>query len=315
MKCTICREKASIQMRQHRLAMCQGHFLDWIPDQTNRFIEKYQMFTQQDRVLVAVSGGKDSLSLWDVLWRSGYQADGLYIDLGIDGGFGYSSQSRRLTEQFASNRGLQLHMVGVEDQYGSSIPGLAERSQRGRGKPCSVCGLSKRHIMNQIARDLGYTVLATGHNLDDEVAVLFGNTLEWKVDALRRQSPVLQEMPGFARKVKPFCRLYERETAAYALMRGIDYIYEECPFSVGSKSLYYKELLNRLENDRPGAKLVYYLSFLRARENDLLIEPQPGPEMPLHLCPSCRQPTPIDGDCAFCRMIRKTASDIEAHSG
>jgi uncharacterized protein (TIGR00269 family) len=315
MKCTICREKASIQMRQHRLALCKEHFLDWIPEQTERFIEKYRMFTRHDRVLVAVSGGKDSLSLWDVLTRLGYQADGLYIDLGIDGGFGYSTQSRRLSEQFASSRRLELHVVDIEERYGETIPGIAQMTQRGRGKPCSVCGLSKRHIMNQIARDLGYSVLATGHNLDDEVAVLFGNTLEWKVDSMRRQYPVLHETAGFARKVKPFCRLYERETAAYALMRGIDYIYEECPFSVGSKSLYYKGLLNRLENDRPGAKLVYYLSFLRARENELFREHEEGAEVPLNPCPTCGQPTSTNGECAFCRMMQKTSPGAEALSG
>jgi tRNA(Ile)-lysidine synthase TilS/MesJ len=52
---------------------------------------------------------------------------------------------------------------------------------------------------------------------------------------------------------------------AYALLRGIEYIYEECPFAVGSTSIAYKELLNRLENERPGAKLSFYLSFLEAR--------------------------------------------------
>ena len=71
--------------------------------------------------------------------------------------------------------------------------------------------------MNQIAHDKGYHVLATGHNLDDEAATLFGNTLNWTVDLLKRQSPLLPAMPGFARKVKPFCRIYERESAAYAL--------------------------------------------------------------------------------------------------
>ena len=92
MKCGKCGEKAAIQMRHHKLALCKEHFLEWIPAQTERFIEKYQMFSQQERLLVAVSGGKDSLSLWDILWRLGYNADGLYIGLGIDGGFGYSDR-------------------------------------------------------------------------------------------------------------------------------------------------------------------------------------------------------------------------------
>jgi len=61
-KCRKCGEKAVINMRQHKLALCKTHFLDWIPEQTQRFIEKYRMFGPQERVLVAVSGGKDSLS-------------------------------------------------------------------------------------------------------------------------------------------------------------------------------------------------------------------------------------------------------------
>ena len=85
MKCKKCGEKASIHMRQHKLALCREHFLKWIPQQTQRFIELYGMFNHDERVLVAVSGGKDSLARWDVLQQLGYQADGLYIGLGING--------------------------------------------------------------------------------------------------------------------------------------------------------------------------------------------------------------------------------------
>jgi hypothetical protein len=73
--------------------------------------------------------------------------------------------------------------------------------------------------MNRIAREMNYDVLATAHNLDDEVAVLMGNVMNWQTEQLTRQAPVLEAEPGFARKVKPFCRFYERETAAYALWR------------------------------------------------------------------------------------------------
>ncbi len=304
MKCKKCGAKASVNMRQHKLALCKDHFLEWVPEQAERFIKKYDMFTRGDKVLVAVSGGKDSLSLWDILVRLGYQADGLYIGLGIDGGFGYSSESHRLAAQFAEKQGLKLHVVDVQEEYGQPIPILAEVSHRGKGKPCAVCGLTKRHVMNRIARDLGYDVLATGHNLDDEAAVLFGNTLHWAGDYLLRQGPVLPETPGMARKVKPLCRFYEREMTAYALLRGIEYIYEECPFAVGSTSIYYKEVLNRLENDRPGSKLGFYLSFLEARERGLFAAREAAaPE--LHACPNCGQPTSAPGLCSFCRMMEK----------
>ncbi len=304
MKCRKCGEKAAVNMRQHKLALCKTHFLEWIPEQTQRFIEKYHMFGRDDRILAAVSGGKDSLSLWDILWRLGYQVDGLYIGLGIDGGSGYSDESQRLAERFANDHGLKLHIVSVPQEYGETIPLMADRTMRGKGKPCAVCGMSKRHIMNRVARDGNYDVLVTGHNLDDEAAVLFGNTLNWIPGYLVRQWPVLEaNRPGLVRKAKPLCRIYEREMAAYALLRGIEYIYEECPYAVGSKSIYYKELLNRLEADRPGAKLSFYLSFLQAKENGLFAEHgDPDIEL-LHTCPSCGQPTSAPGECAFCRMV------------
>ena len=305
-------------MRQHKLALCKVHYLEWIPEQTERFIKKYEMFTREEKILVAVSGGKDSLALWDILVRLDYQADGLYIGLGIDGvspsggGFGYSSESQRLTREFADKNGLKLHVVDVEKEYGQPIPVLADITHRGKGRPCSVCGLTKRHVMNRIARDLGYAVLATGHNLDDEAAVLFGNTLNWLGDYLLRQGPVLPEFPGLARKVKPLCRFYEREMAAYALLRGIEYIYEECPFAKGSKTIYYKELLNQLETEQPGAKLTFYLKFLEVRKQGLFVE-QDKAQAHLTPCPNCGQPTSAPGLCSFCRLMERAAltlSDI-----
>ena len=309
MKCKKCGTKASVHMRHHKLALCKEHYLEWLPEQTERFIKKYEMFRRDEKILVAVSGGKDSLSLWDILLRLGYQADGLYIGLGIDEGIHYSSESHRLTEKFANERGLKLHVVDVQQEYGQPIPVLAEVSHRGQGRPCAVCGLTKRHVMNRIARDFGYDVLATGHNLDDEAAVLFGNTLQWAGDFLQRQSPVLSESPGLARKVKPLCRFYEREMAAYAVLRGIEYIYEECPFAEGSTSIYYKELLNRLETDKPGSKLTFYLRFLEAREQGLFTEPTQT-AVDLHACSSCGQPTSNDDKCSFCRMIARTKAEV-----
>ena len=238
MRCRKCGQKAAIHLHQHRLALCKEHFLEWLPDQTEHSIKKYHLFKRDERVLVAVSGGKDSLSLWDILWRLGYSVDGVYIDLGIDAGIGYSQKSRLLTEQFASDRKLKLKVMDVKATYGENIPEMTGRTQRGQSKPCSVCGLVKRYIMNKTALDGGYSVLATAHNLDDEAAILLMNTLNWSLDLIGRQLPLLPERPGFARKVKPFCRTYEREAAAYALLSGINYIYEECPYSKGSTQLY-----------------------------------------------------------------------------
>jgi uncharacterized protein (TIGR00269 family) len=307
MRCRSCEEKAVINMRQHKLALCSAHFLDWVPEQVERTIRKYDMFTRQDKLLVAVSGGKDSLSLWDILNRLGYSADGLYIGLGIDGGLSYSKASLAYACNFAQERNLHLHVVDIQAQYGESIPEMAMRTHRGHYKPCSVCGLVKRHVMNRISLQNHYSALLTGHNLDDEAAILFGNTLNWLGSYLVHQSPVLEaDELGLVRKAKPLCRMYEREMASYAYLRGIPYIHDECPYAIGSTSLYHKEILNNLESDRPGAKLNFYLSFLRVKQQGLFSLSFNRHTDIFHPCPDCGQLTSAPGLCAFCRIFPKT---------
>jgi uncharacterized protein (TIGR00269 family) len=304
--CRKCKAKAVINMKQHRLAFCREHYLEWMIDTTVKTIEKYHMFTHDEKILVAVSGGKDSLALWDILWKSGYQAEGLYISLGIDDGIQYSKQSHNFTTTFAEKRGLTLHTVDVPETYGETIPQMAERSKRGQGKPCAVCGLVKRQIMNRVAVEKGFPVLATGHNLDDEVAVLLGNTLSWSLDMLQRQAPVLPSTGGFARKVKPLCRFTEREMAAYTLLSQIDYIFEECPYAIGNKSASYKQLLNQLEEEMPGRKLKFYNDFLLAKKKGFLDGVNQEKPDYSHTCPICHQPTTMDGPCTFCRLVGAT---------
>jgi uncharacterized protein (TIGR00269 family) len=291
-------------MRQHKLALCADHYCEWFVSQTRRAIERYRMFGHDERVLVAVSGGKDSLALWSVLLELGYRADGLYVDLGIPE---YSAASRDKVARFAAQRAdARFVVVDLAAEYGETLPEVARRVLRGRGKPCSVCGLIKRHAMNRVARDGRYGALATGHNLDDEAAVLFGNVLHWQTGYVARQAPVLPASEdGLARKVKPFCRFYERETAAYALLAGIDYIYDECPHAVGAKSIHHKGILNRMEEESPGLKLQFYLGFLRARKEGFFREVAANVE--LHPCANCGQPTSAPETCAFCRLWKDRA--------
>lgn len=303
MRCSKCGGTAVINMRQHRLRLCAPDFLDWLATMVQRSIEKYGMFEPTDRILVAVSGGKDSLALWDVLLGLGYRAEGMYIGLGIDEGIDYSAKSLAMCQAFVEEHhaAAALHVVDLGHEYGRTLPELARTRRRGRGKPCSLCGLVKRHIMNRFARDEGFAAIATGHNLDDEAAVLMQNTLHWQAGYLARQAPVLEERDGLARKVKPLVRIYEREAAAYVLVRGIDYIYDECPFARGSTTNFYKELLNKLELNSPGAKQQFYLEFLKAREAGAVAFAPEG-QAELHPCVRCGQPTTAGDMCAFCRL-------------
>lgn len=211
-------------------------------------------------------GGKDSLAIWDILLEFGYDTTGFYLDLGIGG---YSTRSKEASIRFADQRNAKLIVRSLAQEHGFTVPELSKLTGR---VPCSGCGLNKRYEFNRAALEEGFDILVTGHNLDDEVATLFGNVLHWNTDMLGRQAPVLQERvlgegaearTALVKKVKPLVRIAERESAAYALLRGIDYIIEECPMVEGNTQHRYKEAITLIEEASPGTKSQMYFGFLK----------------------------------------------------
>lgn len=184
-KCRVCRGPAIIDLPRHNAHFCAEHLQQLCRRQVEKAIGDFDMLAPGERVLVAVSGGKDSLAVWDLLLELGYEADGLYVGLGIGD---YSDESGEYARAFAADRGLRLREIDLRHDHGYDVPTAARATRR---VPCSACGLSKRHLFDAAARDDGYDALATGHNLDDEAAVLLGSTLRWDVDFLARQLPVL----------------------------------------------------------------------------------------------------------------------------
>lgn len=302
MRCKRCGKRAVAELPQHRMAMCKPCYLEWFPAYTAKTIKKFDMLAADERVLLAVSGGKDSVALWQVLVDLGYRADGLVIDLGIGynggaayDGYGYSADSTDYARRTAERLDRPLWVIDLRRFIGRTVPEL----QRGQRPVCSACGMVKRYFMNRVAFEGGYDCIATGHNLDDEVAALFGNVLTWDVDFLARKAPVSEQRGGrLMKKVKPLCYFTERETAMYTILRGIPYIHQECPNSVGATSIAYKELINQLESRAPGSKRRFYDGFLRRRSLFQSAET----ELEMSYCERCGMPSPLSL-CGFCCMV------------
>jgi uncharacterized protein (TIGR00269 family) len=306
-KCTRCRAAAEVQLRASNAAFCRPCFLFVFRRQVERAVASERMFAKTERLLVAVSGGKDSLALWDVLADLGYDTTGLYVGLGIGE---YSDLSHEKTARFAARRGLPLRVVALaEEADGLAVPAVAQATRR---VPCSACGTMKRHHFDRAAVEGGFDVLVTGHNLDDEAARLMGNVLRWQTDHLARQRPVLPPThPKFVRKVKPLYLTSEYETAVYAFMRGIDYVVEECPNAVGATQLVYKDVLNRLEVSSPGTKLAFVKEFLRSAQPAFAgVEREPPND-----CARCGMPA-FGALCAYCRLADEVrVKSARMHAG
>ncbi len=305
MKCKKCKTKAVIGLPRHNAAFCKPCFTGFVRDQVARAIKTERMFARNDRVLVAVSGGKDSLALWEILLNLGYRADALYVNLGIGA---YSERSYEKVQKFAEGRAAacdaKLLVHTVEEEEGAGIRELADLVRR---PTCSACGTIKRYQFNRAAVQHDYDVMATGHNLDDEAARLLGNVLHWQDAYLDKQGPNLPaSVEGFAKKVKPLYRLTEREIAAYAVLNGIEYLVEECPMAKGSKMLLYKDVLNRLETESPGTKQTFYWGFLerQAATQSPTTTMAEKDQASLHPCTSCGQPTTAEV-CTYCKLMAR----------
>lgn len=294
MKCTRCKEPAEVKLRAHNSAFCRACFLFFFQRRVARAIEHEKMFDRSSRILVAVSGGKDSLALWDVLVGEGYQTVGFHLALGIGG---YSARSRERCESFAAARGLELSVHALADEN-LAIPDIVSATRR---PACSACGTIKRHYFDAAALELGCDVIATGHNLDDEAARLLGNVLHWQMEYLARQSPVMQPRhEKFVRKVKPLYLTSELETATYSFMRRIEYVVEECPNAAGASQLTYKAALDRLEDTSPGTKVGFVRDFV-ARGMQAFAAPAPQTANGGGTCEGCGMPA-FGTLCSFCSL-------------
>ena len=295
MKCKVCKDTAVVALRSHNCAFCAKCFKTFFRREVERGIRAQGLLAPDDRILVALSGGKDSLALMLELSLMGYDVTGLHIDLDIPRS---SAAARAHVERFCARHGLRLIVKELKEE-GLSIPLVKDALTR---PVCSACGKIKRHFFNRIAMEGGFTAVATGHNLDDEAARLFSNTLRWDLGYLSDQGPCLEGENGFVRKIKPLWRLTEFETANYAFLMGIENHYAPCPYSPGATFSTLKGLLQKLEAAMPGRKLDFYQGFL-ARGRPAFAREQAESGEALAPCAECGYPT-SSGDhiCGVCRI-------------
>lgn len=266
-------------------------------------IRRRELLDRDDKVLVALSGGKDSLGLMYALSELGYNVTGLHIDLGI---FESSRKARAVVEDFCRDKGYPLRVVEMEKE-GVPMPLIKRHIRR---PICSICGKFKRHYFNKVALEEGFTALATGHNLDDEVARLFANTLRWDQAYLSDQGPVLPAENGFAKKVKPLFRVSEFESANFSFLMGIPYHHLPCPYSSGASFTGHKLLWRDLELRSPGSKRAFYKGFLDRGRPAFAAINQEAKDNEVSPCTECGCPTSA-GVCNVCRIREQLRKSIE----
>jgi tRNA(Ile)-lysidine synthase TilS/MesJ len=293
LKCRICQKvKEGVYLRSYNLKICLDCFLDFFRRRVKETIERFKMFSTEDKIAVAISGGKDSMALARVLKDLGYNITLFHINCQIKEN-DYSEKSQKAVEEFAKIENLPLRILDFKDEIGIDVKLAAKISKK---EICGVCGMIKRYLLNREAKD--FDVIVTGHTLNDEAASLLKSLIFWQEGFIRRQFPVLREEESLKKKAKPLTFCFERETKLFCDILKLSYLKERCPLRGGTYVLF-KKIIEELEEEMPSSVLNFYKGFLKRKR--ILGKEKPEKLSP---CKKCGYLT-VAEICNFCKLKEK----------
>ncbi|MEK6920952.1 MAG: TIGR00269 family protein [Nanoarchaeota archaeon] len=293
MKCAKCKQAAVFLSP----TLCKKHFLVYVEKKVAATIKKYKLVTKKDKVVVAVSGGKDSLTILYLLRKYTKNIVALCIDEGIAG---YRATTIEDMKRFCEKYDVQYHIVSYKEEVKYS---LDEMKVLLKEKPCTICGAFRRYFLNKKARELGATKLVTGHNMDDESQAIVMNLLRHQPDILPRLGPMTGAIKDskFIPRVKPLYFLSEKEIAAYALLQDFGIHFTECPNVVHAYRAGVGDLLNTMEKQYPGTKERVVKQFVAQLPK---IRKKFMHEEKVEHCQSCGEPS-AGSVCKACQLLVK----------
>jgi uncharacterized protein (TIGR00269 family) len=299
LRCSLCEEPAITLVRYAKLRLCRKHFAEFVRRRVIKTIERYRLVQSGWRVLIAVSGGKDSSALLYILSEVSKQLNFEVVAVHIDLGIGeYSRKSREVVERLCGILGVPLVLLDLKDLIGASLPELVARSRR---PACSVRGLVKRYLINSVALELGADAVALGHHMDDLLPYVVKNFITQNLGGIGKPGPRTESEEGLVGRIRPLYEISEREVALYAYVQELPVVESSCPYTVrgGSIEEEVRKFLNSLEEGSPGIKV----AFARALAKNLDFYKGRLPDQ-LGKCRYCGTPTSAEV-CAFCRLTER----------
>jgi uncharacterized protein (TIGR00269 family) len=305
--CSVCKRRDAFFFRPYSgERLCKKCFVGSIEAKVRATIAKYQMFNFDDRIAVAVSGGKDSVSLLHVLTKmERLHPEASLVAVTVDEGIkGYRDEAMEIAAANCKKLGIEHHVVSFKELYGFTLDDIVARARLrddGELTSCAYCGVLRRRALNVAARDVGADKIATAHTLDDEVQTILMNIFRGDILRLAKEKPVTDDVhPRFVRKVKPFCEVPEKESTLYAYVKNIRFQDTPCPYASEALRNDVRLMLNRMEEKHEGTKFTVFKSIERIRPAlDEIVK-----KGDLKECVECGEPSSSDL-CRTCEMLRQ----------
>ncbi|MCK9152146.1 TIGR00269 family protein [Methanobacterium alcaliphilum] len=305
MNCTKCGAPEVIIIKKHSgQKLCQDCFVQGIERKVLKDIRKYKLIEKGDKVLVALSGGKDSVMLLDIL-NSLYERGiinmvAVTIDEGIKG---YREDGVKIAKNHAKSLGIEHRIVTFDEYFDLTLDKIMDGSSQ--RKACTYCGVFRRWILNKVALEMGATKIATGHNLDDETQAILMNYLEGNIENLAKIGPKTRSKSDkFTVKIKPLREIPEKEIGLYVVAKNLEVHFAGCPYSEESFRGEVGQILKNLSRKHPTIMYSTLRGFDKIRP---VIKKEFQKEFGVGECTNCGEPAANElcRACIFLRELEK----------
>ena len=298
--CKIC-NTAPVYILQSGQKLCKNCFTKYIEKKVVRTITTYKLFDKKDNLVVAISGGKDSLTCLHILnkiqKKRRSKISAILIDEGIKH---YRDSTIKDAKKLCRQEKIQLKIFSFKKEFKNSLDEFIKTKKI--KNPCTLCGILRRYLINKAARKLHATKLATGHNLDDEAQAILMNQFKGNIEFSAKLGPktgVLMH-EKFIPRIKPLYFITEKETALYSKLKGFITKYKECPYTEFSFRGDVSALLNNFEAKYPGTKNSIVTSFLEI----LPLLRKKFQRSQINTCKLCKEPAAKE-ICRHCELLKK----------
>lgn len=313
MHCHRCTNESVIQLPYGPHAFCQEHFIAFFENRVKQFTRAQKMFSTNEKIAVAVSGGKDSVVALNLVKQimPHNEIVGISIDEGIDG---YRNKAIDEAVKNYEQLDIDYKIVSLKKEIGNSMQEIVQKTHENKWSEnsCTFCGVFRRKYINQAAREMGADKLVTGHNLDDEVQSITMNLFTSQVERLSRMGPIVkfEKIKEWVPRVKPLYTSPEEEVELFAQLKNYPHYNEVCcPFSHGADRNIYRVMTDQLEMKKPGSKFAMIQSFLKMKPGIAASEAGSSEKESenIQLCTRCGDPSsqPVCQACQYETRIRE----------
>lgn len=311
-----CKSNAVTIVPYSKMPVCKHHFLTYIQDRVQKTIKEHSLIdfeNPHEKILVGLSGGKDSQTLLTILnqvFQKKVQMEALYVEVGITPK-DYSRDSGIVARSLCEKLHIPFHTLTIKDDMGLDIDDIHQigersrkrgrRSKKGRFRgECSYCGLVKRYYINKFAYENGFTKVATGHNLTDEATQLVSNFFSVDMEMMSRAGPTtITDVKGLVPRVKPLYYIYEQELIMYSYYAKVEHLGTQCAYAVDSPMMNVKGSLIEIEKFRRGNMMNMVKKF-QQKVKHILFETIPEVKKVEAECTECGMTTYLK-ICSFCK--------------